>query len=44
MDTHIDDENHVGVFTVSYKYFVESTDDQEEPAITEINLKGVTVK
>lgn len=44
MDAHIDDENHVGVFTVSYKYFVEFTDDQQEPAITEINLKGVTVK
>jgi hypothetical protein len=44
MDAHIDDENHVGVFTVNYKYFVDSDDESEKPAITELDLKGVTLK
>lgn len=44
MEAHMDDENHVGVFTVNYKYFVDSTDDQEKPALTEMQLKGVTLK
>lgn len=44
MDAHIDDENHVGVFTVNYKYFADSVDNQEKPKLSEINLKGVKMK
>jgi hypothetical protein len=44
MDAHIDDENHVGVFTVNYRYFVDSVDESEKPALTDLELKGVTLK
>ncbi len=43
MEGHTD-ENDVGVFTVTYDYFVLSNDETAEPPITEFKLKGVNVK
>lgn len=45
MEPHVDDESGVAVFTVNYRYFVtRPRDETEEPEITEIKLKGVTLR
>ena len=45
MELHVDDESGTAVFTVNYRYFVTSSRaEAEETEITEIKLKGVTLR